>query len=68
MKDLFYRINEEGNAVIFNYDGTVCERFDYDDMPIVYPVYSNLSCFYQHNEGIVLSIEDVDKCGIKKDY
>lgn len=63
MKDLFYRLNENGNAEIYNSDGTVCERFE-ENIPCVYPVDSNLSAYYEHNDGIVLTIDDAKKCGI----
>ena len=64
MEKLFYRMNKEGNAVVFNEDGMVCESFN-EDMPLVYPVDSGLSCYYEHPDGIVLTIEDAIKCGVE---
>ena len=57
---MFYRINEDGNAVIFNNDGDVVTRIDEN----VYPVDSVLSVRYEHAEGVVLTIEDAQSIGI----
>ena len=63
--NLFYRLTEEGNAMIFGDDGIICERFNSDNMPLVYPVDSGLSAYYEHNDGIILTVEDAKKCGIE---
>jgi hypothetical protein len=63
-EELFYRENEDGNAVIFDKDGCSCNRFN-DSMPLVYPVDSSLSAYYEHNDGIILTVEDAEKCGIE---
>ena len=63
MENLFYRIDKNNNAVIFNEGGTNFERFE-DSMCLVYPVNSGLSCYYEHNDGIILTIGDTKKCGI----
>lgn len=60
MKDLFYRLDENGNAVIFDLDGDIATTIDAS----VYPVDSQLSTRYEHHEGIVLTIEDAKKLGI----
>jgi hypothetical protein len=57
---MFYRINSDGNAVIFENNGSVAKRIDAD----VYPVGSDLSARYEHPEGIVLTIADAEKLGI----
>ena len=60
---MFYRINSDGNAVIFESDGSVATRIDAN----VYPVMSNISTRYEHPEGIVLTVADAEKIGIKKE-
>lgn len=60
---MFYRINEQQNAQIFNDDGSVASRIDAD----VYPVGSDTSTRYEHPEGIVLSVEDAKKIGISEE-
>lgn len=58
---MFYRINENGNAAIFEDEGDVAVRFDAN----VYPVGSQTSVRYEHAEGIILTLEDAKKCGIE---
>ncbi len=58
---MFYRINSDSNAVIFENDGSVVTRIDAN----VYPVGSNYSARYEHPEGIVLTVEDAEKLGIE---
>ena len=58
---MFYRINENGNAVILNDDGTAVTRIDAN----VYPVGSGLSARHEHAEGIVLTVADAQKIGIE---
>ena len=58
---MFYRINENGNAVILNDDGTAVTRIDAN----VYPVGSVLSASHEHAEGIVLTVADAQKIGIE---
>ena len=60
---MFYRINNDGNAVIFENDGSVATRIDAN----VYPVRSNLSARYEHPNGIVLTVADAEKLGIEKE-
>ena len=60
---MFYRINSDSNAVIFENDGSVATRIDAN----VYPVGSNCSARYEHPEGIVLTIADAEKLGIEKE-
>ena len=54
MNELFYRLNENGNAIILDVDGYRCERIS--DATNIYPIGSNLSCAYQHIDGIILTI------------
>ena len=63
MKKLFYRINAEGNADIFEHDGSSVTRIDAN----VYPVGSNLSARHEHTEGITLTMADAEKIGINKE-
>lgn len=44
-------------------DGVVTSFEETD--PVVYPVGSDVSTHYDHPEGIALSAEDVDRCGIE---
>jgi hypothetical protein len=64
MKDYFYRVNEEGNAQVFEKSGYVATKLN---IGTVYPIDSNLSVMYEHPNGIVLSISDAEKLGIKSE-
>ena len=58
---MFYRLNEDGNAVIlYMADGVAVTRLDAN----VYPVGSDLSARYEHAEGITLTIDDARSLGI----
>ena len=63
MKDLFYRLDENGNAVIFDLDGDIATTIDAN----VYHIDSQVSTRYEHPEGIVLTIEDAKKLGIEEE-
>ena len=64
MEKYFYRKNDDGNAVILHAeDGSVVTRIDAN----VYPVGSQLSTRYEHPAGIVLTISDAKKIGIKNE-
>jgi hypothetical protein len=65
MGKMFYRIDENGNARIFENDGSIVTRIDDPDANVVYPVGSNCSARYEHPEGITLTIEDAQKLGIE---
>lgn len=54
MKNLFYRLDDDGNARIYHADGSPVTRIDAD----VYPVGSNVSARYDHASGIVLTVAD----------
>lgn len=58
---MFYRINDDGNAIILHESGEMVTRIDAN----VYPVGSDLSARYEHPEGIVLTIADAEKLGIE---
>lgn len=60
---MFYRLNSDGNAVLFEDSGEQVTRIDAN----VYPVGSNCSARYEHPEGIVLTVEDAEKLGIVKE-
>ena len=57
---MFYRINEQKNAEIFENDGERVTRIDAN----VYPVDSDVSARYEHAHGIVLTIADAQKLNI----
>jgi hypothetical protein len=58
---MFYRINSDGNAEVYNDDGSAATRIKTGN---VYPVGSDLSTHYEHPEGIVLTIADAEKISI----
>lgn len=57
---MFYRLNDEGNAVLFHEDGHVVTRLDAD----VYPVGSSCSARYGRTGGIVLTVADAQALAI----
>lgn len=60
--EMFYRIDENGNAVIlYRESGECVTRIDAN----VYPVDSDLSARYEHPRGIVLTVSDAVKIGIQ---
>tara|TARA_R100000656_G_scaffold124957_2_gene104573 strand:- start:744 stop:950 length:207 start_codon:yes stop_codon:yes gene_type:complete len=59
--EMFYRVNENGNAVVFHDSGEAVTKIDAN----VYPVDSDLSARYEHASGIVLTVADAEKIGIK---
>lgn len=64
--EMFYRIDENGNAVIFHHSGEVVTQMDAN----MYVVGSDgsKSVRYEHPEGIILTIEDAMSLGIEKDF
>jgi len=61
---MFYRLNADGNAMILNsVDGSAVTKIDAN----IYPVDSDLSTRYEHPEGIVLTVADAKKIGIKNE-
>jgi len=65
-ENMFYRINEDGNAVIFLNNGEVVTKFNCDS-PCVWPVGSDVCGYYEHPEGIIISIADAKRLGIEKE-
>lgn len=64
LENLFYRLNDQGNAVILYADtGEAVTRIEAN----IYPVGSNLSAAYEHPEGIVLSVADAERIGIRSE-
>lgn len=61
--EMFFRINNDGNAAVFHNSGEPVTRIGAD----VYPVDSSVSARYEHPEGIVLSIDDAKKLNIVKE-
>lgn len=59
--DVFGRISENGNVVLFLEDGSVCTRLDAN----VYPVGSNSSARNEHPDGIVLYAADAVRLRIE---
>lgn len=60
---MFYRENDNGDAVIFNSDGSVATKIDAN----VYPIGSNLSARYEHASGIILAVSDAEEIGIEEE-
>ena len=62
--DFFYRLNEQGHAVILHSDdGSSVRKIDAN----VYPIGSSLSARYEHPEGIILTVADAKKIGIMEE-
>ena len=57
---MFYRLNDNGDAQIFEDSGEVATQIDAN----VYPIDSNFSTRYEHPDGIILSVEDAIKIGV----
>jgi hypothetical protein len=63
MNEMFYRVNENGNAAVFHDSGEVVTKIDAN----VYPVDSDLSARYEHVYGIVLTVADAERIGIREE-
>jgi hypothetical protein len=64
--NMFYRLNENGDAQIFFDSGEVVTRIAGLGKAI-FPVGSQLSTEYEHPQGIVLTIADAAIVGISKE-
>lgn len=65
--EIFGRKNDNGNIdVLYAHDGERVTQFD-EDLPLVYPVGSDLSAFYEHANGVEISQEDAKKIGLDVD-
>ena len=63
----FYRLNNDGNAVIcWKNSGETVTRFE-KTKHTVYPVNSELSAYYDHPSGIILSVQDAEYLGIEEE-
>lgn len=62
--EFFYRVNVEGNAHIFNEDGSSATKLPFWG---IYPIGSNLSVQYEHPQGIDLTLEEVLRLNIPED-
>ena len=59
---LFYRLNDDGDAVILHAEcGSAATRIDAN----VYPVGSDVSARYEHPGGVVLTVADAESIGIQ---
>ena len=58
---MFARKNDDGNYEIFENDGSAATKIDAN----VYPVGSNFSTRFEHADGIVLTMSDVEKLKIE---
>ena len=66
----FYRLDDNGNAQIFEGDGSVTTRIRSNGSHTCYPVGANLSVKsveYEHPEGITLSQADAETLGIREE-
>lgn len=59
---IYARKTDNGYLLIAGDD--VLTRFENGD-PVVYPVGSDVSAHYEHPSGIILTLDDVKKCGIE---
>ena len=65
---MFYRLNEDGNAVVFEDGGTVVTQIRGTRIgSIIYPIGSGMSTRYNHPGGIVLTVEDAERIGVEKE-
>jgi len=56
---------KNGNYGILDDEGYPVTRIERKQGQAIYPVGSNLSTNYEHPEGIILSLKDVQKLGIE---
>ena len=63
--EMFYHVSEEGNAEIcYCNDGVAVTRIESGN---IYPIGAQTSTWYEHPEGIILSIADAKKLGIQSE-
>ena len=63
---MFYRRDENGNAVIFEEAGEVATKIEHMHST-VYPIGSNCSAYHEHPAGIILTIPDAEMIGIHEE-
>ena len=61
---MFYRLDVSGNAIIFDESGENVTRLDLDEFPLIWPVYSDVSAYYEHPAGLLLTVNDAERIGI----
>lgn len=63
---IFGRENECGDIEVLTFwGGEAVTKLEESIKPMVYPVDSNRSCYYEHPNGLVLSREDAEKIGLE---
>lgn len=63
---VFARKNEQGNYdLLYMSDGIAVTLIPESIKPVVWPVGSEISGYYEHPEGIILTISDVKKLEVR---
>jgi hypothetical protein len=66
VNNIFGRINDDGNvAILYADDGSAVTQLTDGEHPLLWPVDSDVSAYYEHPNGIILTREDADKLGIE---
>lgn len=55
---------EWGVALRYKLDGVAVTRLEGDDVPIIWPIGSDLSASYEDPEGLFITEEDAQRLGI----
>ena len=64
--EIFGRIGQAGNvALVYGIDAHPVTRLPETITPTVWPVGSDLSAYYEHAAGIVLTAEDASRIGVE---
>ena len=64
ISEIFGRIDDNGNVALFYKEGGAVTIFE-SEMPMAWPVDSDVSAYYEHPNGIVLEKQDAKKLGIE---
>lgn len=56
---------ENGIMLTYASDGVAVTRLYEDEHPLLWPVDTDVSAYYEHPEGIVLKRSDAEKLGIE---
>lgn len=69
MENIFGRKDNKGNVMVLFTDGEPVTRLDEDndDMPLIWPINSDVSAYYEHPDGLIISIEDAQTLKLKDD-
>lgn len=62
--EIFARKRIDDNYDILASNGEPVTQFPFA-FPLVWPIHSSLSAYYEHPDGIILSRNDVEKLGIE---